>query len=566
MSTPLRGEEILSCRHRVALSRGAPTPVARATASDEMKHRRELAERFRYSVVEELLQDPGAQKMNSTEETVRALSQGAELVVTPRLPDDVRWHRRASVHALVRLGRRDENFVYAPLIIKNAEVVEASSTRQLLVTSLERLSPTLASAREGVNIRSSLSLTRSGINLAHATRVLQSLGYGDDSARVALVDRQCNVWWFDLAGSRYSRFNLATYDALFIERRKLLDDHDKWRKHGGDFPTAPYWHRECDDCVYRDHCLAELEAHDDVSLTRYSNFEQQRLLHEFQVDTRRDLARLDPHLARLAQRSSNDSTAREAVLGLAIERLDDLIYRARVHVAGAPLRRVESGDMGCPRADVEVDVDMESTAEHTYLWGAHVRRGDDQGDLPAGYHSFAVWNGLSDDSETRNFKKFWDWFSGLRAECARRGLSFAAYCFWANAENGAMNRGVKAPLENGPTRSDLDEFRAATPPEWIDLHAFAQAQIQTDGPLGLKVLARATGFEWRDDNPSGEASMRWYECARGNGELEEDEEVLSWRRRILEYNEDDCRATQALRDWLNGAAKDLAHRDDPGDL
>ena len=24
----------------------------------------------------------------------------------------------------------------------------------------------------------------------------------------------------------------------------------------------------------------------------------------------------------------------------------------------------------------------------------------------------------------------------------------------------------------------------------------------------------------------------------------------------MEYNEDDCRATKALRDWLNGAARD----------
>jgi predicted RecB family nuclease len=31
----------------------------------------------------------------------------------------------------------------------------------------------------------------------------------------------------------------------------------------------------------------------------------------------------------------------------------------------------------------------------------------------------------------------------------------------------------------------------------------------------------------------------------------------------MDYNEDDCRATKALRDWLNGPARDLAHRDDP---
>jgi predicted RecB family nuclease len=375
---------------------------------------------------------------------------------------------------------------------------------------------------------------------------------------VALVDRQRQVWWLDLSGTQHSRFNLTTYDVLYEERRALLDAHDAWRNGDGEFPTSPYWHRECVDCAFRDHCRDELEARDDVSLTHFTNFEQQRLLHEFGVDTRGELAGLDPRLARLARRTSSDSSSREAVLGLAIERLDDLIYRARVHVAKSLLRIVESDAMGCTSADVEVDVDMESYAEHTYLWGATVRRASGAADLPTGYHSFVEWDELSHESEARIFAEFWQWFSSLRDECTARGLSFAAYCFWAQAEDGAMNRAVDPPLEAGPTRTDLDGFRSLNPSQWIDLHNCAKSQIQTDGPLGLKVLARAAGFEWRDENPSGEASMQWFEAARA------DDDADAWRQRILEYNEDDCRATQALRDWLNGPAHLLAHRDQPG--
>jgi predicted RecB family nuclease len=105
----------------------------------------------------------------------------------------------------------------------------------------------------------------------------------------------------------------------------------------------------------------------------------------------------------------------------------------------------------------------------------------------------------------------------------------------------------------------LNEFRSASPPQWIDLHEHAKRQIQTEGPLGLKQLAGAAGFEWRDANPSGEASMLWYETAVSA----DSPEALASRQRILEYNEDDCRATKALRDWLNGPARRLAHRDDP---
>ncbi|NNN08216.1 MAG: TM0106 family RecB-like putative nuclease, partial [Acidimicrobiaceae bacterium] len=524
----------------------------------EMEHRRHLAETFRKGLLLTLAQSPGAFSATSVLDTRDALERGVELVISPRLADDEAGNRRASAHALVRLGRHDDRFVYAPLVVKNSEVVEASATRQLLSTDLAHLSPAQAVVRAGVCVRSTLSLTRSGIGLAHTTRVLQALGFGDELARVALVDRHRHVWWLDLAGPGFSRFNLTTYDALYEERRTLLDAHDAWSDSGREYPTTPYWHRECEDCTFRDHCRDELEARDDVSLTHYSNFEQQRLLHEFGIDTRRELASLDPRLARLARRTASDSSSREAVLGLAIERLEDLIYRARVHVTGTLLRIVESDAMGCPSADVEVDVDMESYGEHTYLWGASVRLAPGVTDLAPGYHSFVEWEELTQASEARIFSEFWAWFSALREQCRLRGLSFAAYCFWAQAEDGAMNRAVDPPLATGPTRTHLENFRSINPPEWIDLHHSAKSQIQTDGPLGLKVLARAAGFQWRDEHPSGEASMRWFEAARGG------DDVDAWRQRILEYNEDDCRATQALRDWLNGPARLLAHRDQIG--
>jgi predicted RecB family nuclease len=53
--------------------------------------------------------------------------------------------------------------------------------------------------------------------------------------------------------------------------------------------------------------------------------------------------------------------------------------------------------------------------------------------------------------------------------------------------------------------------------------------------------------------------MVWYETAC----RDDSPDALESRERIIAYNEDDCRATKALRDWLNGPARTLAHRDDP---
>ena len=215
--------------------------------------------------------------------------------------------------------------------------------------------------------------------------------------------------------------------------------------------------------------------------------------------------------------------------------------------------------MGCPTADVEVDVDMESYDDATYLWGANVTLNAPLDGAREGYTTFVVWGELSRETEARNFADFWTWLTDLRQLCQSEGRSFAAYCFWAQAEDGAMNRAVATPVDGGPTMHDLTDFRQRSPSTWIDLHDLAKEQIQTEGPLGLKQLAASAGFQWRDENPSGEASMLWYEVAT-RGDI--DETALS-RQRILDYNEDDCRATKSLRDWLNGPAKALAHRDDP---
>jgi len=117
-----------------------------------------------------------------------------------------------------------------------------------------------------------------------------------------------------------------------------------------------------------------------------------------------------------------------------------------------------------------------------------------------------------------------------------------------------MNRAV-ANATTSPLRAELDAFRSRTPSEWIDLHDVAKRQIQTDGPLGLKVLATTAGFAWRDENPSGEASMVWFEEARADTA-----EGAAARQRILEYNEDDCRATKALREWILAEVPHLPSR------
>jgi predicted RecB family nuclease len=59
----------------------------------------------------------------------------------------------------------------------------------------------------------------------------------------------------------------------------------------------------------------------------------------------------------------------------------------------------------------------------------------------------------------------------------------------------------------------------------------------------IKTLAVYLGFDWRDTNPSGAASIEWFDQWVKSGDP-------AIKQRILDYNEDDCIATRVLRDGV----------------
>jgi predicted RecB family nuclease len=87
------------------------------------------------------------------------------------------------------------------------------------------------------------------------------------------------------------------------------------------------------------------------------------------------------------------------------------------------------------------------------------------------------------------------------------------------------------------------------PPRAIDLY-FDVVTKATEWPTtdhSIKTLAKYLGFSWRDTDPSGAASIEWYQRWVETG----DDAI---RQRILDYNEDDCRATAVLLDGIRELA------------
>ena len=73
------------------------------------------------------------------------------------------------------------------------------------------------------------------------------------------------------------------------------------------------------------------------------------------------------------------------------------------------------------------------------------------------------------------------------------------------------------------------------------------SQLITGGAIGLKVTAPLAGFSWSVDDAEGAESMVMHDIAVV-GPTESDRKDA--RRWLLTYNEDDVRATFALREWM----------------
>jgi uncharacterized protein len=81
-------------------------------------------------------------------------------------------------------------------------------------------------------------------------------------------------------------------------------------------------------------------------------------------------------------------------------------------------------------------------------------------------------------------------------------------------------------------------------PRCVDLHKRVITSVTFPvESYSLKSLANWIGFQWRDRGASGDQCVCWYDQWLKTGDR-------SFLEAILRYNEDDCRATLHLKNWL----------------
>lgn len=524
---------VTRCRRRVHLDhdpaavdepRAALDVATQRRIADAAAHRRwvadRLAEHNTTNWTEVSPELPAEQRVTAT---LALLHRPAPLIWGGLLPADTPGGRRGGVDLLVR-----HRGGYLPVIVVRHKVTDPGGGAR--TSPLAR--PRLAAARTDPD-RKVRPQSRDQLRLAHAVRLLQAAGLaarGRAIGGVIGLEADVVVWHdLDLPTWPGGRTAMHEYDARFADRLAVA----RAAVTEGRPLAQPSRVTECRSCPWWPTCGPALRASRDVSMVLRG--EDAVALRAAGVSTVDALAALDP--------------AGEAPVPMAGTSVRDAVLLARAWQQDLTLVR-RNRSICVPRADVEVDVDMESFDEAgAYLWGC-LLSGSDIG-LPCGYQAFATWEPVPTPDEARSFAAFWHWLTDVRRRAAECGHSFAAFCYNEQAENRWMLSSAArfAGTPGIPTTAEVQEFIASD--QWVDLYGVVSAEFLCAHGKGLKTIAPAAGFTWHDPEASGENSMRWYSDAVGLGGGEPD---LVQRARLLTYNADDVRATHALRLWMSSEA------------
>lgn len=467
------------------------------------------------------------------------------------------------------------------------------------------------------------------MQLAHYYRALKAVGHAsDDESSIVggIIGKERHVLWFDVAdalwllpaadGKRARRSALAYYDENF-EVAVAITANARAMKSDSTLNSIekPVWKQECLGCEWREVCRDELEETDHVSLLPGVTPSIANVHETVGITKRRDIARLDHRTATLVDAAievdrligalnEHDShepievmvgprkkrEQREAFAAAGIETVGDLagldavtasyasnrsgnirlgetIDAARVFVANRVHRRRGVPSLSMPRADIEVDIDMENS-EIIYMWGATTTVRREGVALGKRHNSYAAeevinWDNVedfdSDKAEADNFADFWEWLQTLRSFAKFTGASLCFYCYSA-AEERCMRAIVrKNPAHpRMPSMADIDELVADTD-LWIDmLQIFRTQTIWPTENMSIKSLAKYARFTWREDDANGGSSVVWYREAVESEDPTVREDAY---RRLLSYNEDDTLAMLHLRDWVTKRLISVANPD-----
>lgn len=350
------------------------------------------------------------------------------------------------------------------------------------------------------------------VQLALYVDVLERLKLSDGSRHAFVWDVHGDEVLYDLKAAKGKKTPTSLWDdyqeALIVAREIM----------SGVRNPGPSYQGECKNCVWYHACLEELESKDDLTLLPGLGRSKRTPLLP-RARTIADFAALDPV-------TLLDEKGKSTLSGWGPDSIVRFHARAKLNAEkGSPYSRLP---ISMPIANNELffDIETDPMSALCYLHGFVEREASD--------NASERYVGFFADSPGDEREAFAAAFEYVRSKmpCVIYVYSKYERTWW---------RSLQAKYPDVCSSTEIESLFV----DQICVDLFAVVQSSTEWPTrdhSVKTLARFLGFDWRDAHPSGAASIEWYDrFARGD---------QSAKVRILEYNEDDCRAMRVLADAI----------------
>jgi len=272
---------------------------------------------------------------------------------------------------------------------------------------------------------------------------------------------------------------------------------------------APFLKSGCKRTPWYSLCLEGAQECNDVSLIHRLSQSDQRQLYNIGIRTVTDMTNADL------------DDLRSKLEEWPFDKILRFQNQAKVLISGEPMI-IKHQEFPQVRYEVYFDIESDPTRDVDYLLGVLIK------DTKTAEVDYRYFMAKDKSEEQQIWQKFLDFLVTLD--------DFVIY-HYAYYENQVFNRMV---VRYGAPSELINKFRENT----IDLQMrFVDSVILPVYFYTLKDIAQYIGYKWDDPNAGGAESVVWY-----NEWLEKQDETIL--KKLLRYNEDDVRATLAVKEWL----------------
>jgi len=316
----------------------------------------------------------------------------------------------------------------------------------------------------------------------------------------------------ELTGKRNPTTLWNIYQGTLDEARRNISNPEN---------SSPAYSSICKLCHWRTECMKTLERSDDLTL-----------LTGLGRSMRQELIDRIPTVDELANREVEQFIEGGTTIftGIGIKSLEKFKARADLVKSQNPEPYLtEPIALPDPERELFFDIEVDSMQNFCYLHGFVERsNGDNNSEKYVAFYA----NNLSNAAEEQAFAEAWQYISENHP-CTIYYYSKYERTIWR-----------KLQLKYSDVCSAQEIETLFDPFNSIDL--LEVVKKYTEWPTrdhSIKTLAQYLKFKWRDTDPSGAASIEWFQRWSKN----KDQKI---KERILQYNEDDCLATRVLLDKI----------------